>query len=255
MLVALKKRLAPTDYARQLELASKYNKLKVYSKREDVEKWLKDWEIIYTDGTKLSIPEVSSNRSLFDFTHAVSAIDSGFSSTQEYFINQKLRNSETLPDLYDLIEDFRNHYRRTEALKPAVSHSGFATLNGDSSQDATPSRKGQEDTQKHQKCCPCGGNHGEKPHQKPDWKKCEYISPNCRPTGWKGKPETFDKINKMLNSWTDSRVKWFIDTFKYDRLKDSKSTNSKALDTSKGPTTKESDAVGSFITCSSFSSN
>jgi hypothetical protein len=32
MLVALKKRLAPTDYARQLELASKYNKLKSYSK-------------------------------------------------------------------------------------------------------------------------------------------------------------------------------------------------------------------------------
>jgi len=81
MLVALKKRLAPTDYARQLELASKYNKLKSYSKREDVEKWLKDWEIIYTDGIKHNIPEVSSNRSLFDFTHAVSSIDSGFSST------------------------------------------------------------------------------------------------------------------------------------------------------------------------------
>src|SRR5271165_3947235 len=59
----------------------------------------------------------------------------------------------------------------------------------------------------------------------------------------------------MLNSWTDSRVKWYIDTFKYDGLKDSKSTNSKASDTSKGPTTKEGDAVGSFITCSSFSSN
>ena len=42
MLVALKKRLAPTDYARKLELASKYNKLKIYSKKENVEKWLKD---------------------------------------------------------------------------------------------------------------------------------------------------------------------------------------------------------------------
>jgi hypothetical protein len=132
MLVALKKRLSSTDYARQLELVSKYNKLKVYSKREDVEKWLKDWEITYTDRKKLNIPEVSSNCSLFDFTHTVSTLDSGFVSTQEYFINQKLRNSEALPDLYDLIEDFRNHYRKTEALKPAYSHSGFATLNRDS---------------------------------------------------------------------------------------------------------------------------
>src|SRR5271155_1631553 len=38
MLVALKKRLAPTDYARKLEVVRRYNKLKSYSKRETVEK-------------------------------------------------------------------------------------------------------------------------------------------------------------------------------------------------------------------------
>lgn len=36
--------------------------------------------------------------------------------------------SEKLFELYNLVEDFRNHYRRTEALKPSSSHSGFATL-------------------------------------------------------------------------------------------------------------------------------
>src|SRR5439155_23305248 len=47
MLVALKKRLALTDYTRKLDLARKYNKLKTYSKREDVKKWLKDWENMF----------------------------------------------------------------------------------------------------------------------------------------------------------------------------------------------------------------
>ena len=42
MLVALKKRLAFTDYAQKLEVVYKYNKLKTYLKRENVEKWLKD---------------------------------------------------------------------------------------------------------------------------------------------------------------------------------------------------------------------
>jgi hypothetical protein len=42
MLVALKKRLASTDYTRKLDLARKYNKLKKFSKKEDIEKWLKD---------------------------------------------------------------------------------------------------------------------------------------------------------------------------------------------------------------------
>ena len=61
MLIALKKRLAPTDYARKLEVIRKYNKLKTFTKRESIEKWLKDWEITYTDGTKLSIPEVADS--------------------------------------------------------------------------------------------------------------------------------------------------------------------------------------------------
>ena len=86
MLVALKKRLAPTDYARKLDLARKYNKLKTYSKREDVEKWLKDWETIFTNGKKLSILEVVDECSLFDFTYAISIIDSRYATTQEYFL-------------------------------------------------------------------------------------------------------------------------------------------------------------------------
>jgi hypothetical protein len=92
---------------------------------------LKDWEITFTDGKKLNIPEVADERSLFDFTHAVSVIDPGYASTQEYFINQKVKNSETLPELYDLVEDFRNHYRRTVALNPSSSHSAFAALRGE----------------------------------------------------------------------------------------------------------------------------
>src|ERR1700722_16832733 len=110
MLVALKKQLAPTDYARKLELAQKYNKLKTYLKREDLEKWLKDWEITFTNGKKLKIPEVANKWPLFNFTYAISAIDSRYALTQEFFINQKAKNGETLPDFYNLVEDFCNYY-------------------------------------------------------------------------------------------------------------------------------------------------
>ena len=240
MLVALKKRLAPTDYARKLDLGRKYNKLKTYSKRESVEKWLKDWETTFTDGKKLKIPEVADERSLFDFTHAVSAIDSGYASTQEYFINQKARNSEKLPELYDLVEDFRNHYRRTEAFKQSSSHSAFAaTLNGES--------------QNGEKLCLCGGKHGEKPRNQ--WEKCEYITPKNRPSGWKGKQETFNKINKALKTWEEGKVKWFVDKFGYNGLKESTTTDSKPTD--KSDTTKEGDTrkLGSFVTNSSYTSS
>jgi hypothetical protein len=177
MLVALKKRLAPTDYAQKLDVVQKYNKLKTYSKEEDVEKWLKDWETIYTDGKKLNIPEVADERSLFDFTHAVSVVDSGYSSTQEYFINQKIKNSETLPELYDLVEDFRNHYRRTEALNTSASHSAFSTTSKSTFQDLE---------------CVCGLRH--------PWKKCFYLIQSIRPATWTPDAKTQEKIDQKLAS-------------------------------------------------------
>jgi len=192
MLVALKKRLRPTDYARKLDVVRKYNKLKTYSKRDNVEKWLKDWETTFEEGKNLKIPEVADERSLFDFTHAISAIDSGYSTTQEYFINLKIKNSETLPELYDLVEDFRNHYRRTEALKTSASHSAFATLNGESQSG---------ESQNKERTCLCGGKHENGKSTR--WEKCEYITPENRPSSWKGKPETFEKINKVIKTWDE----------------------------------------------------
>jgi hypothetical protein len=107
-----------------------------------------------------------------------------------------------------LVEDFRNHYRKIEALKPTSSHSGFATLHGE--------------TQGGERLCLCGGKHG----IKVQCEKCEYISPTWRPTSWKGKPKTFKKINKTINSWKSDKIKWFVDKFKYDGLKDSNSSTS-----------------------------
>ena len=163
MLVALKKRLAPTNYTRKLDLARKYNKLKTYSKRENIEKQLKDQETTFTNKKKLSILEVVDERSLFDFTHAISIIDSRYATTQEYFLTQKVKTREPLLELYDLVEDFRNHYQWSEALKPSYSHSRFATLNRES--------------QKHKKSCLYREKHDNLDNQD----KCEYIIPKNRP--------------------------------------------------------------------------
>ena len=111
MLQELKKRLAPTDYARKMDTVLQYNKLKTFSKQENIGKWLKEWEVTFTDAVTLKIPEVEGERPLFNFTHVITVIDAGFASTQEYFINQKINKGEALPDIYSLIEDFHNHYR------------------------------------------------------------------------------------------------------------------------------------------------
>jgi hypothetical protein len=127
MLKALKKRLPPIDQARQIEVAKEYGRLKQYNKRQKVEDYLTAWETTYAEGTALDLPEVSGNRSQLDFTQAIRAIDASYTSTQDYHLSQKIRNSKNLPPLYDLIEDFRNNYRRIKAAKGSGSgsHSAF----------------------------------------------------------------------------------------------------------------------------------
>ena len=44
-----------------------------------------------------------------DFTTAIAAIDLGYASSQEYFLNRTIKKNKDLLELYELIEDFRNH--------------------------------------------------------------------------------------------------------------------------------------------------
>jgi len=120
-------------------------------------------------------------------------------------------------------------------LKPSSSHSGFATLNGE--------------TQDGEKLCLCGGKHG----KRFQWEKCEYVSLTKRPSGWKGKPETFEKINKTINSWEKEKIEWFLKKFKYDGLKDLAATSQQT----QGNNTKDSDVrkLGSFTTYSSYTTS
>jgi hypothetical protein len=68
------------DYACKLEVVHKYNKLKKFSKKENVEDWLSQWEVVYTKGEKLNLPNVMDERPLLDFTHAISTINSSYTS-------------------------------------------------------------------------------------------------------------------------------------------------------------------------------
>jgi hypothetical protein len=200
ILKALKKRLAPTDQARQIEVAKEYGKLKHYNKRQKVEDYLTAWETTYSEATTLDLPDVSGNRSQLDFTQAIRAIDASYASTQDYHLSQKARNSEPLPQLYDLIEDFRNNYRRIEAAKGSGSgsHSAFGTH--------------RDQDQNRVLNCLCGEKHM--------YKECNYINALIRPKGWEGKPEIFEKINYKVNlttySWMPKRKERFLKEFNYN---------------------------------------
>ena len=101
-------------------------------------------------------------------------------------------------DLYEVIEDFRQHIRLHQFDHPGRdSHSAFAT--GGSS---SPTFRGQPppgSTSKTPKPCICGDTH---------WlSECHYLVPDRRPKRWNANSDQQKKVNdQLLNPQTKAWV-------------------------------------------------
>jgi hypothetical protein len=80
ILQALKKRLAPTDRARRLQLAQAYHALKKAPRAQGTEHWLQQWETTYAEAEKLNLAEIQDHKALYDCIQASKAIDPAYAN-------------------------------------------------------------------------------------------------------------------------------------------------------------------------------
>jgi hypothetical protein len=179
-LKALKRRLAPTDRARELELIHQYNELKKPPTSHGIDKWLQQWEKIYTDALAIKLPDVQKDRPLYDFLQAIKGLDASFSAASL----TRIMTGEAIPTLYDLIKQFRNIRRISSASDKAYSpshspsHSAFPTFQGMQDKTTPPSP------------CICGRNHF--------FKECYYLIEQIRPHSWKPDAQIMRTIQEKL---------------------------------------------------------
>ena len=114
MLVSLKKYFALTNRAKEYEITKHYAKLKLYNKSQPIKQQLDNQERTYNKGYIIAILEVSRTRSLFDFAIAISSIDQLYSYIIKFDINRGIKKDD-IPQLTDLVEDFRNYQRKNQA--------------------------------------------------------------------------------------------------------------------------------------------
>ena len=125
MLIELQKRLRPTDQPRELDLSTKYQKLKKAPKAHDLDNWLRNWEKVYHECNKINLPEVQGTRAVRDFLRAVLSIIPEFST---YWVNDMAKvGGQDAPGLYRMVELFRDHRRHLAVEKGYVSQSAFTT--------------------------------------------------------------------------------------------------------------------------------
>ena len=148
---------------------------------------------------------------MFDFTTAIGAIDSGYASTQDFVITQRVRdNTATTIEVYYLIKDFRNYYRRTITTKPPGLGSAFtAILNSiDQNDNKSTNNSSSNSSSSSSKTCLYGLT-------KHRYSECYYITLSTRPSRQKGKPKIFKQINKKIQDMKSSlkykttKAEWF----------------------------------------------
>ena len=102
--MSLKKRVAPTDEARKMHLATQYAKLRKAPRNQNFEAWLQEWEKVYTECVELKLPEIEGNRSVRDFAYAVESVSPSWS---EYWKNEFQRldwKKEELLSFFKLVK-------------------------------------------------------------------------------------------------------------------------------------------------------
>jgi hypothetical protein len=191
ILVALRRRIAPTDKARKLELTQRYQKLKNAPRAQNVDTWLQQWERTYTECKDLNLALVADEQPVYDFLQAIVDILPEFSNVWMVNLQTKEADGEPLPDFYGIVELFRNHQRLSNAQKGRASQSTFTasfqkqSLQGENSLDLNK-----------KKLCLCGMEHR--------FKACPYLIESIRPKDWKPDQTVQKKIDEKLKN---SRLK------------------------------------------------
>jgi hypothetical protein len=113
MIRILKRRVAPSDRAKKIEVMNTWRWLKKTPKDTYLSTWLRRWEEIYEKATELSLPEASGIRPVLDFLDAVEPLSEKFYSywTERIQDLQDEDEMEEIPDLYTIIDKFRNRVR------------------------------------------------------------------------------------------------------------------------------------------------
>lgn len=186
LLRSLKSRLAPSDQARKLEVLRRYQALCLGPGSRDIESWIEEWQLTYTEAAGLKIGEALEERPKRDFLLAIRLKNATFA---EMHLEDVDKDSVTI---YHLIELYRNRTRLLKAADIIIpTHSAFGAH-----KEQTEKGKGKEkeSTFNGQKParpkCLCGGFHS--------MGKCWFMVPNIRPSGWTPNAATMTRVSEAL---------------------------------------------------------
>ena len=228
-LVALKRRLAPSDSSRKAELEQSNIRISKGPINQDLDKWLDEWLMIYTKAKKAGVAEVSETRPIRDFLLAIRSKAQSYADSHLITIDDK--KAEDLPNI---IEGFRQFIRliQTKTGKESETHSAFAVSQEtqETYMESTSETSFRGKKLVTPRTCLCGETHW--------FSECPYLNPEVRPANWRPDSATQTKVNEeMRREKTRDRVNKSLERNKAIAERQKKGKNKSKGETSELPAT------------------
>jgi hypothetical protein len=188
-LCALRKRIAPTDIGRELELRNSYQELLKGPTNQDLEKYIERWEKLTNEMTTANLTEIQGTKPLYDFLLAVKSIATSYTDTKMAKLDSLRRKGKPLLTLFDLFEDYRNYYRANKRHTKSSSHTAFASFQNEHQQGSSTSSDQSSDF-KPPRPCLCHANHR--------FRDCPYLIEHKRDLKWTPDPAIQKEIADKL---------------------------------------------------------
>lgn len=183
-LKVLKQHIAPSDFLTRQTLVLQLDELRKPPKRQNILKWLSEWENLARRAKVHELPHVDGNDGAIAFLTTLSHVDSEFTVG---LMTEIQRNPTKVLEITYLTEHYRQRYR-TLALAEGKSVSAFAaTFRGGEQGKTTPK-------------CQCGATHW--------YHECPYLNKDARSSGWVLSKEAQAKVAKALKN---PRIKATVD--------------------------------------------
>lgn len=181
---------APTNESRKRHVIRQWHALQQGPSRDrSIEKWLTNWENIYTEASQMEIAEATESRALYDFLEAVGSLSPHFT---EYWTNHLTTIRESggkMPDFYWLLKKYRDSIRlNPPKIATKVAH---ATFQGHDQSGKSQQKDQTNSTRDLQ--CPCQEDPKQGNHV---FDNCRYINPKIRPNGWTASPDAEERFKK-----------------------------------------------------------
>jgi len=194
MLKALQNHFAPKDEQTMREYVLKYQTLCYPNPRQNIDTWLKDWEVVYRKLHLLNAPDVQDQRAAQDFVLATANISPGFHNLWR----GKLQERGKSWNITELLRDFRDWRRedklleaRAEVPKGAFTASVDASINPLQASSGLSEKSKEEATQSKEKeppKCACGERHY--------FSECQYYIPELRASNWQPDPDIQEAVQQ-----------------------------------------------------------